>query len=114
MCCQALKTLRGLVGTPLSTQMRSSGTLSDGRWDCRDQRQKGLLTLCWDPLSPALVAPPMPTVPTEPPLSADPEALGCLHPGGWALAHGHGLHRPKGAQEEVGLSVEHRPWRRQC
>ena len=67
MCCQALKTLRGLVGTPLSTQMRSSGTLSDGRWDCRDQRQMGLLTLCWDPLSPAQAALPMPTVPTEPP-----------------------------------------------
>lgn len=67
MCCQALRTLRGLVGTPLSSQMSSSGTLSDERWDCRDQRQMGLLTLCWDPLSPALVAPPMPSIPTDPP-----------------------------------------------
>lgn len=51
----------------MSSQMSSSGTLSDERWDCRDQRQMGLLTLCWDPLSPALVAPPMPSVPTDPP-----------------------------------------------
>ena len=113
MRCQALRTLRGLVGTPLSTQMSSSGTLSDEWWDCRDQRQMWLLTLCWDPR--ALLKRPLPC-PLSPqtPLSADPEALGGLHAGGWALAHGHGLHRPQGAQEEAGLSVERRPRRREC
>ena len=62
----------------------------------------GAPNLCWDTpphtSCPAQTAPPGPAVPTDTFLTHT-KTMGCIHPGGGANAHSHGLYNHQAAQK---------------